>query len=632
MPVCLRSIVAPLRIGALAAAAVHCSAAAAADSPASREATAVRFESKGAKPIGVRSGESARHGLEQLPAPTLRMPPLDRAFLVAEDESEPLLPGERRPLRVAIAQAVELGVDDGEWLRVEGGWLWRIDLDADAPSSRLHLSGIDLPAGEQLTLSAPEVPDSAVGPLEGRGWFGNGEAWSVFTPASRARIEWWVPGLRQPAELPFARAAFQQAYRDIFAATRQQSGDGGVAGDCHVDPSCHPAFNDMSDGTAKLIFDDGPESLLCTGQVTATVSGDFTPYVSTAVHCIDNEASANSCQFIFRLRADTCFGPLQPGVSITGATLERFHRPSDSTLLRALPMLPAGTFFYGWIAENMPAGLDSVCIHHPGGDPQAISFGTKQAGGFGCNVSLGIPGTPTTNWVRMSWNDGITEQGSSGSAICRLSDGAMYGVLSCGVSACTNPDGDDGYGRWDIAFDAGGFSDPLQGGGDDGLEENDTCATAAFVTSGSLSGLVVKAGDEDHYQILCPPGQSVSVSASFTHAFGDVDLQLRGGCAGGPVAQSLGTGNSESISFTNSTSSSILTLRVFLDSGQRNTYSLVVNAPNINADLDGNGVVNGADLGRLLIAWSTANATVGDLNGDGLVGAADLAILLALWG
>lgn len=48
------------------------------------------------------------------------------------------------------------------------------------------------------------------------------------------------------------------------------------------------------------------------------------------------------------------------------------------------------------------------------------------------------------------------------------------------------------------------------------------------------------------------------------------------------------------------------------------------------ADLNGDGVVNGADLGSLLAQWGQPGT--GDLNGDGIVGGADIGILLANWG
>jgi hypothetical protein len=47
-------------------------------------------------------------------------------------------------------------------------------------------------------------------------------------------------------------------------------------------------------------------------------------------------------------------------------------------------------------------------------------------------------------------------------------------------------------------------------------------------------------------------------------------------------------------------------------------------------DLDGNGVVNGADLGTLLAGWG--NPGNSDLDGNGDTNGADLGTLLAAWG
>ena len=53
--------------------------------------------------------------------------------------------------------------------------------------------------------------------------------------------------------------------------------------------------------------------------------------------------------------------------------------------------------------------------------------------------------------------------------------------------------------------------------------------------------------------------------------------------------------------------------------------------PSNPADLDGDGVVNGADLAVLLGAWGEKGGAA-DLNGDGVVGGADLSVLLGNWG
>ena len=53
-------------------------------------------------------------------------------------------------------------------------------------------------------------------------------------------------------------------------------------------------------------------------------------------------------------------------------------------------------------------------------------------------------------------------------------------------------------------------------------------------------------------------------------------------------------------------------------------------SPACAADLNGDGVVDGADLASLLAAWGSTNNPA-DLNGDGVVDGADLASLLSLW-
>jgi len=50
------------------------------------------------------------------------------------------------------------------------------------------------------------------------------------------------------------------------------------------------------------------------------------------------------------------------------------------------------------------------------------------------------------------------------------------------------------------------------------------------------------------------------------------------------------------------------------------------------ADLNGDGVVDGADLGMLLASWGACDACPADLSGDGVVDGADLGVLLAAWG
>ena len=58
--------------------------------------------------------------------------------------------------------------------------------------------------------------------------------------------------------------------------------------------------------------------------------------------------------------------------------------------------------------------------------------------------------------------------------------------------------------------------------------------------------------------------------------------------------------------------------------------SEILLAPSVPGDLNGDGVVNGADLSILLSGWGMPGPA--DLDGNGTVGGSDLAILLGSWG
>ena len=57
-----------------------------------------------------------------------------------------------------------------------------------------------------------------------------------------------------------------------------------------------------------------------------------------------------------------------------------------------------------------------------------------------------------------------------------------------------------------------------------------------------------------------------------------------------------------------------------------------IDVPDCVADLDGNGLVDGADIARLLGNWGVQGDAAADLDNNGIVNGADLGILIASWG
>lgn len=68
--------------------------------------------------------------------------------------------------------------------------------------------------------------------------------------------------------------------------------------------------------------------------------------------------------------------------------------------------------------------------------------------------------------------------------------------------------------------------------GNDAAEPNDSCSTAPLLADGLTSGLSLSPIDEDWFALDLVPGDEYLIDALFTHAEGDIDLELYGSGAG----------------------------------------------------------------------------------------------------
>ncbi len=168
----------------------------------------------------------------------------------------------------------------------------------------------------------------------------------------------------------------------------------------------------------------------------------------------------------------------------------------------------------------------------------------------------------------------------------------MVATLHGGESGCVIR---DTYGTFSTTYSA--ISSFLQGGSDDSFDNgngNDTRANAVTIPNGSQSSLVVKHQDADWYKISVPNGGRLTVSANFTHNYGDIDMALYRGSESATVAISQSNTGTENIDYTNSSGATqVYYLSVYLYDGVRNTYNMTVTggttatSGNNNADTAG---------------------------------------------
>ena len=229
------------------------------------------------------------------------------------------------------------------------------------------------------------------------------------------------------------------------AQATPQHGGGALACPRGNVPACYridsPTGDLAQDASAVAHYhvERGGGSYMCTGTLLNDGKGDdktpLHPLFLTAAHCIGEERDARSMQLYFDYTGQRCTGPVV-----------RLNRPSkllatapeyDQSLVR-LGDWPernsalGGRYALGWDAQApVRAGEMLHTLSHPRGRPLSYTLNISQ--GIGRPVPVKDFGT-VYNSIRVHEIDGMTEPGSSGSALV-TDEGRIVGALSYGPSS-----------------------------------------------------------------------------------------------------------------------------------------------------------------------------------------------------
>lgn len=227
---------------------------------------------------------------------------------------------------------------------------------------------------------------------------------------------------------------------------------------CQLDASCYEAYANQRNAVARMIFTSGGGTYACTGTLLNDSRSSGTPYFLTANHCISKQAEASSLQTDWFYRAPTCNSRTLSSTTVkrvNGAALLYASATTDTSFLQLNDAPPTGAVFAGWDAGTQTLGSPVVGLHHPKADLLKVSMGSLSSltscaatsgDQFQCSGSSG-------NYYRVTWSEGTTEGGSSGSALFK--DGTyVIGTLYGGGSSCSATTAPDFYGRFDVAYNA----------------------------------------------------------------------------------------------------------------------------------------------------------------------------------
>jgi hypothetical protein len=212
-------------------------------------------------------------------------------------------------------------------------------------------------------------------------------------------------------------------------------------------------------------------------------------------------------------------------------------------------------------------------------------LGTYWLGGYdpdGDNVFEWVDGTPVEydGWLNnqpdsvgqgcMQFWNGAWDDLQCGNTRAYICEGGQPNGIgdACEIAECSaNADCAEGEACYD-GFCAAAPTCPA----DDRFEENNESAAATVITSGRYSGGIICEDDPDYFQFDICAGGSFEANLYFTHAEGDLELQLLLNDVNQDVSQSVN--DNEQVSRDNVGSDRTYTLHVFGFDGASNDYEL----------------------------------------------------------
>lgn len=341
----------------------------------------------------------------------------------------------------------------------------------DARSVRLGLRIDALPADARLRFYAPaadsmvELPARHVlarvqAKRESAVVQGGGVFWAPSVAGPTALVEVVLPAGGHTAGVALGIEEVIHQVMDTAeagAAMTEKRLSPSVSGTCQLDYVCSVPEYDAADASLFLEFIDYDNfgyaySVSCSGMLISDAARTGAPYVLTADHCISTPALAFDTDAYLFWRSTTCGGStVDPRLALFAAGLEYLYSENERTGTDMALLRPSNQTYHvptdglrlaGWTAATQGAALPVVGLHHPQGDHLMRSLGMTV-------------NSPKRNYLRVVWNQGTTEPGSSGSALLNGA-GQVIGTLWGGASACGDRQfAPDDYGRFSVAYSKG---------------------------------------------------------------------------------------------------------------------------------------------------------------------------------
>ena len=383
------------------------------------------------------------------PTGTIELPPLDMGKVRREDAQRDA----KGPMRIGVFRLLpeQIEVHDGvashgAWLPLpDGGHLWSVEImSMGAIGQRMELAELALPAGGEVVAFDSAHPPEALGP------FSQAPLWTPTCFGEAVVIECYLPagtpiedvGAAHPTHRTYLQVRIRGRHRET--GRRLQPGR-----------LLLPFVGRHGAGGGRLGYHRPRRSAL---GAHAACSPARTPArgcplcLRPTIACATKPRRAPS-NFIGDIngQAAPAWAPDPEDVPRTTGGADYLAGASgtgyegggnDFTLLRMRNAPPTDLTQLGWSTTVPALGTEITCVHHPRRDYKRISFGTL-TDNENDHPSL---------YHQVTWHDGTTEPGSSGSPLMLAATQQIVGQLWGGSASCLLPDDPDYFGRFDVTY------------------------------------------------------------------------------------------------------------------------------------------------------------------------------------
>ena len=303
-------------------------------------------------------------------------------------------------------------------------------------------------------------------------------------------------------------------YKEVYKS--EKVNDFGASGSCNINVLCSLGNSWVQERNSVGLILGSNGTTLCTGSLIMNNCGNNRSFFLTANHCYNADQNVAAWRFTFQAWSPTCT-PTQNsnGITFNGSTLKANNSNSDFCLLELnnIPPLNSGITYSGWSRSATPA-INATAIHHPRGDVMKISKANN-------SVSVASINSTVNQYWKATWNQGVTEGGSSGSPLFDQNN-RIIGQLYGGPSACGGQNLYDYYGRFDMSWTGGGtpssrlsnWLDPL---GTNQMTTNTTNVNNLLSTSFEIIGPPIICTTANYSISNLPIGAVVTWSISNTY-------------------------------------------------------------------------------------------------------------------